>query len=217
MSGLCRVQRSRSGHRLVSVNMVCSFLMVLNPLMVSTNFSSSMNCEEEEQLVTRRTWVPANIRGVSHHPAVVAWDVRVPRFVISREGFPIHHLADAAPQGAHTEDPKLTQRCTLRLAFNLQHILGKRHAWCPVSVQPHFFCPYVSFFFLPPSSWWSLWASRCWRSLSCPEQCQTTGESGWGGNSRVFVGVYVHHKTAYFHWNEEQHERGLTRTEVLGG
>ncbi|TNN28470.1 hypothetical protein EYF80_061382 [Liparis tanakae] len=31
------------GHRLVSVNMVCSFLTVLNPLTVSTNSSSSMN------------------------------------------------------------------------------------------------------------------------------------------------------------------------------
>lgn len=46
-----RVQRSSSGHRLVSVNMVCSFLTVLNPLMVSTNSSSSINCEGEEQSV----------------------------------------------------------------------------------------------------------------------------------------------------------------------
>lgn len=42
-------QRSQWGHRLVSVNMVCSFLTVLKPLMVSTNSSSSMNCVEKEK------------------------------------------------------------------------------------------------------------------------------------------------------------------------
>lgn len=42
---MCRLQRSRWCQRLVSVNMVCSFLTVLKPLTVSTNSSSSMNCK----------------------------------------------------------------------------------------------------------------------------------------------------------------------------
>lgn len=45
-----RVQRSRPCQRLVSVNMVCSFLTVLKPLTVSTNSSSSMNCDSTSGL-----------------------------------------------------------------------------------------------------------------------------------------------------------------------
>lgn len=44
--------RHQTRHRLVSVNMVCSFLTVLKPLTVSTNSSSSMNCWQQGQ---RRT------------------------------------------------------------------------------------------------------------------------------------------------------------------
>lgn len=45
----CQGSKVSPGHRLVSVNMVCSFLTVLKPLTVSTNSSSSMNCKGEGQ------------------------------------------------------------------------------------------------------------------------------------------------------------------------
>lgn len=47
----CQVQRSIPRHRLVSVNIVCSFLTVLKPLMVSTNSSSSINYKREKKQV----------------------------------------------------------------------------------------------------------------------------------------------------------------------
>lgn len=63
--------------------------------------------------------------GVSHHPAVVALNVRVPHFLLPCQRLPVHHLAHAAPQrilgvgramdsgdveAGHVKDTQLTLR-----------------------------------------------------------------------------------------------------------
>lgn len=95
------------------------------------NKSTGFFCLRPEELENTSTAVTewsagsAYVFGVSHHPTVMAWNVWVPRFIISCEGLPIHHLADAAPQGVHTEDPQLALRWNFadRLTFSLQHFL----------------------------------------------------------------------------------------------
>lgn len=49
------------GHRLVSVNMVCSFLTVLKPLIVSTNSSSSINCRRRMEIIEGNSHISSDM------------------------------------------------------------------------------------------------------------------------------------------------------------
>lgn len=49
------------GHRLVSVNMVCSFLTVLKPLIVSTNSSSSINCRRRMEIIKGNSHISSDM------------------------------------------------------------------------------------------------------------------------------------------------------------
>lgn len=70
----------------------------------------------------------------------MARNVGVPRLGVSREGLAVHHLADAASQGAHPEDPRPTLWWgpVDGLAFGLQHLLVERGQRQPWNVQLYF-------------------------------------------------------------------------------
>lgn len=179
-----RVQRSRWCQRLVSVNMVCSFLTVLKPLTVSTNSSSSMNCksrsgfrsgfrsEPVQTLVSERAQhtflgsltIPLSCRDVlgSHTSSSptdftsISWLTLRLRVLTLRT--PSSPWGGTSPTGSH-------------LASSTSWRGGHAHG-CHVHTQRCFFLWGLD---LPPSSCWSLWGSHCQPSPLCQVECQTGG------------------------------------------